>query len=564
MVIRSTRQATSGARAGHPDEIIAAMGRASGVFSDPIEQRARTAVLISYARWGGVALGIAQAFLTIDPRPVFGLLGVLAASLVMATYNLPAAFAGRLAPRTVERVVLGALVGDFLVCTAWVMLTGNDIYSTSYAVFGLVAIEAAVLFGWPGTLTFVGAFVGAFAMFYVYRWRAFGFAPMVGSVVYRGGLIIITASFIGAITSQTTRWRRAVVASEADLKDEVARSRALYLLSSTIAEKLTTDHVFETMMDSLARVFPDRWHGILLATPGGTLELADVRGEPRELSFEIPADSALADIARSVVFADFWNDPIASSVVKPESLRGYRSAVALLLRGATDFYGLLLSLDPGLDAFREDEVHFLETVAYQATTALENAGLYERVEQLSITDATTGLLNRRAFNTRVEEELARARRFKTPLAVVMFDLDHFKRYNDTHGHLAGDEVLGRIGVLLKAHVVREYDLAFRYGGEEFAVLAPVARGDEALTVARRVVDCVREEFCAEPDLDRRVTVSAGVAVFPEDGSMANELVQHADEALYRAKDWGRDRVVMYAGAGREAGARVAVHPPRQA
>ncbi|MHB8509232.1 MAG: GGDEF domain-containing protein [Candidatus Dormibacteria bacterium] len=517
-------------------------------YREPTEQRARTVVLISYARWSGVALGMAQAFLSTHPTPILGVWGVSAVSLLMAAYNVPAAFASRLGPRWLERVLLGALVGDFLVCTAWTILTANNIYSTGYAVYGIVAIETAVLFGWRGTLMFITGFVGAYSLFYVYSWRAFGFRPVLSSVLYRGGLIIMTASLVGSISSQAARWRDAGRASEAELKSEVDRSRALYLISSTIAEKLTSEHVCETMMDSLARVFPGRWHGILLMTTDGKLELADVRGEPRELSLHVPADTPLAGATGAMVFADFWNDPRAraSGIATPESLRGYRSAAALILRGADAFHGVLLSLDPGLDAFSEDEVHFLEIIAHQTTTALENARLYEAVEQLSITDATTGLLNRRAFNIRIEEELARARRYKTSLSVIMFDLDHFKRYNDTHGHLAGDEVLRRIGELLKVHVLRESDLAFRFGGEEFAVLAPVARDDEAVTVARRVVDCIREDFGGGAGCETHsVTVSAGVAVFPGDGSMAAELIQHADNALYRAKEYGRNQVVMF-------------------
>ena len=158
----------------------------------------------------------------------------------------------------------------------------------------------------------------------------------------------------------------------------------------------------------------------------------------------------------------------------------------------------------------------------------------------SRTDALTGLANRRTLGERLGFELARAGRSASPLAVAMVDLDHFKAYNDTHGHVAGDTVLRTIGALLASHV-RGQDLAARYGGEEFCLLLPDtgARGASALLDALRAA--------ATAATDGAVTLSAGVAVWDgaEDG---HALVARADAALYRAKQAGRDRVAIHQAA----------------
>jgi two-component system, cell cycle response regulator len=166
-----------------------------------------------------------------------------------------------------------------------------------------------------------------------------------------------------------------------------------------------------------------------------------------------------------------------------------------------------------------------------------------QLEALSVTDVLTGLANRRRLMTRLEEEVQRARRYKTPLAVVMIDIDHFKQVNDTYGHAMGDEVLRNIGAMLKANV-RATDLAARYGGEELTLVLPHTDAPGALLVA----EGLREKFAElEHHLDGvslRKTASLGVAARDGQGEVpsAEALLKHADEALYRAKQGGRNRV----------------------
>jgi diguanylate cyclase (GGDEF)-like protein len=162
----------------------------------------------------------------------------------------------------------------------------------------------------------------------------------------------------------------------------------------------------------------------------------------------------------------------------------------------------------------------------------------EELERLSASDSLTGLSNRRILTQRLSEELLKAQRQSHSFTVLMLDVDHFKKYNDAHGHPAGDEVLKKIGNILR-NCTRSGDCTARYGGEEFAVLLSGKSGDTALQLAERI----RERVAAEEFVGGTVTISGGIAEFPHHGHTAEAVISSADEALYEAKRQGRNRVV---------------------
>lgn len=172
----------------------------------------------------------------------------------------------------------------------------------------------------------------------------------------------------------------------------------------------------------------------------------------------------------------------------------------------------------------------------------------DALERLSVTDGLTGLFNRRRLMETLETEAERSQRGSGPFAVLMVDVDHFKKFNDTHGHQAGDEVLTRVAGVLK-EVTRQVDCAARYGGEEFLVLLPQTAMDGAAEVAERLRTKVR----AAAVNGESVTVSVGVAEFPKNGDSPQAVIAAADAALYRAKADGRDRVVRSSVAARPSG-----------
>lgn len=186
----------------------------------------------------------------------------------------------------------------------------------------------------------------------------------------------------------------------------------------------------------------------------------------------------------------------------------------------------------------------LRTKGLQDELRMKNRQLEEllhKVNYMAITDALTGLFNRRRFHDVLVSEYERAKRYNTPFSLVMVDIDHFKRVNDTFGHSVGDNVLREVSAILKSSI-REIDTASRYGGEEFILILPNTAKDNALVVAERMRLSIEQHTFHE--IDRNITVSIGISGMPDEKVETDEkLVRCADFALYRAKQLGRNRTV---------------------
>lgn len=182
-------------------------------------------------------------------------------------------------------------------------------------------------------------------------------------------------------------------------------------------------------------------------------------------------------------------------------------------------------------------VDMVSQFALYGALSLQNAWLYEQVQKQAETDALTGLANRRTFQGVLEREMSRATRNGEQLTLAMFDIDHFKKLNDTYGHQLGDEVLKKVATAL-IEASRDFDTPARYGGEEFAVILPSCSTRESLAVAERL----RKGISEIADLPVPITASAGVATFPTHAGEMDALIRAADEALYESKRAGRDRV----------------------
>jgi two-component system, cell cycle response regulator len=216
-----------------------------------------------------------------------------------------------------------------------------------------------------------------------------------------------------------------------------------------------------------------------------------------------------------------------------------RMCIPLVSFGQT--LGVLMLDSEQTGNFQEADVESLEAVADVCATAIQNAHYVERVKQLAYLDGLTGIFNRRYFELRVVEEIDRARRFNSGMAVLIVDIDQFKRLNDEFGHLLGDEVLRQVSSIFHGQV-RKIDVVCRYGGEEFAVLLSQTNPQHSLQVAEKLRRLV--ENWQFPGVPRAVTISAGVATFPDHGTTRDELVKSADAGLYAAKQSGRNRVLL--------------------
>ena len=203
-----------------------------------------------------------------------------------------------------------------------------------------------------------------------------------------------------------------------------------------------------------------------------------------------------------------------------------------------------LGRDPGLRVAGVDYLSNVEALlAHPKIVEMED---FERTERRARTDALTGLFNRRHFRSALDQEVRRARRYRSPVALLMLDADHFKEINDVHGHVLGDRVLARVGALLRRSV-READAACRLGGEEFAVVLPETPRLGAYALGERIRNRVEDAFASTDVAGVRVpfTMSGGIACLPEDGTSATALLERADRALYAAKERGRNRIVVY-------------------
>jgi diguanylate cyclase (GGDEF)-like protein len=199
---------------------------------------------------------------------------------------------------------------------------------------------------------------------------------------------------------------------------------------------------------------------------------------------------------------------------------------------------LLIEDDTAFRNWEDEEVLMVKTVSDQLSVAISHARLFRKVQKQAMTDALTGLYNHGYFQDRIDGETKLADRKNQQVSLILLDLDHLKRINDTHGHRSGDVTLCHVASLMKSNV-REVDVCARYGGEEFVVILPECDRENAMVVAERL----REAIASTP-LPRvgQVTASIGVATYPTGAKNKDELVEMADRAMYLAKAAGRNRV----------------------
>jgi diguanylate cyclase (GGDEF)-like protein len=299
----------------------------------------------------------------------------------------------------------------------------------------------------------------------------------------------------------------------ADLRRRVAELETLNRTAHALGATLEAPALLAALLRETARALPraDRIDAVVESEG----ELVRYRLERGDIS-QVPADDEARTAARA-------NAP---------RLESSRMIVPLTMYGETT--GALVAESHAPDAFGPHELRLLDAIGGQAAAAVENARLYA----LANVDGLTGLYVRRYFDLRVSEEIERARRFSTSFALVMLDLDDFKRLNDTHGHIVGDRALREVAQLA-ARQLRGVDLAARYGGEELAFLLPRTSLADAHAVAERI----RASIAAYDFAGLSITASLGVAGWTESGAIDPErLVERADAALYRAKAAGKNRV----------------------
>lgn len=333
---------------------------------------------------------------------------------------------------------------------------------------------------------------------------------------------------------------------------EAAKFKGLTELSHQLSATLNLDEILATLLRAARPIVSYDLAAITLpAEEDQNQQVAAALGEGAEkLSGQIfsPAGSLVGWILQEQ--KHFFHPRLQERQIKtpvfsaklrlpePQSLLGYP------LRLSEGRSGALLFLSSAPSAFSSYEVQVAGLMADLAGAAISNAQLYRQTEKLAITDGLTGLYNHRRFQERLSEELMRSERTSAPLALVLMDLDHFKQINDRFGHPVGDTVLKGVARLLRESI-RKVDLAARYGGEEFVLILVDTEPKGAFRLAERIREAAGRIVFRAEEHEFRISLSVGLAVYPRDARRQEELIAAADQALYQAKQSGRNRTVAY-------------------
>ncbi len=318
-------------------------------------------------------------------------------------------------------------------------------------------------------------------------------------------------------------------------------------IASATAGANDLDSVLETIARSLRRLFPVDGAALGLLE-GESILVREISrrapASPREPE-RLPADAS--HLLGWVISRDraLWRNDVPAEMRFSESVKtpGMKSDMTIPLKARGLVMGAFRVACRRRHAFDPEDFEVLKRCADMTAVAVETQRLLLATKRLAELDGVTGVFNHRHFRTLLEQEVERARGLERPVSLVMIDIDHFKRFNDAHGHQAGDEVLRHVAQLT-ARALRRSDAVARYGGEEFVVLLPEAAIEDALPVAEKIrAEVERNPLSVGGTLrPLHVTVSLGVAAFPADAINGPELVAVADRALYQAKSRGRNRV----------------------
>ena len=371
---------------------------------------------------------------------------------------------------------------------------------------------------------------GSFAAAYVIGSMpsaALGFSS-VTEILMKAFVIVLIGGRV-AYSEQLQRWREeqielASLENErlnAELHTSLGELQALFEITDYIHASLDFDMVATPVLETIARALGiERCALVVIDTSTGTVLSSAALGLPIDLALPPGAGADASFAANPSILEDGL---VCFSPFEQANLR------LVLCSRAEDVARLT-----------ENDHLLLQAIGREVAVAVDNSMLYKLTKRMAVTDELTGLHNYRFLQQRINEEVARARRYNSFTSLLMIDADDFKAFNDAYGHVAGDRVLAELGEVLSANV-RECDLVARYGGEEFSVLLPETDMMGALAVAEKLRDAVAEHGFQRP-YDRRLSVSIGLASYPTHGIDAESVLRAADDALYGAKNSGKNQV----------------------
>ncbi len=325
-------------------------------------------------------------------------------------------------------------------------------------------------------------------------------------------------------------------------------------VAKALTSSLDLDTILQTILEKMAAYFkPATWSLLMLDETSEDLYYTVAVGNGCESvnALKLKSGESLArwviDHGEALVIQAVDQDERIELGSKDGFFSEPCSVVCMPVRTGGKVLGIMQLVNIDMQLYHSSEM-LLQALADYAAIAIENARAVNRIQELSITDDCTGLYNARHLFTVLSEELNRSERFGYEFTLLFLDLDHFKRVNDDYGHLIGSKLLGQVGQSLRENL-RLVDAAFRYGGDEFAILLPQTGKDAALLVARRLMAMFRtKEWLAGHGFSLQLRASIGIASYPADGATAQAMVHRADELMYQVKQAGRDNIAV-AGLG---------------
>ncbi|MBU0676186.1 MAG: sensor domain-containing diguanylate cyclase [Proteobacteria bacterium] len=334
-----------------------------------------------------------------------------------------------------------------------------------------------------------------------------------------------------------------ILAQGRELATKNSELSVINTISQTLSSSIDLDNllpkILQTVIDRLAVLRLARKGGIFLLN-GDRLELATHIGHPEEflsLHENLTINDCLCGLAArtgEVVYSANSHEDEHHTICYP-GMDPHGHIIIPLLSGKKVVGVLYLYLPAGIEVDRSNR-ELLKSIGNQIGMAVDNARLYEETKHLALHDPLTGLSNRRSMETNLQKTIGMAERYQQPLTVAMLDIDYFKKYNDTHGHAAGDKLLVKVAkAITNSTRITDHPPA-RYGGEEFLILLPATELEGAMIPMERLRQTIEEEL--------EITISIGLAQYRR-GSNRDELVKAADSALYRAKENGRNRVECF-------------------
>ncbi|HBR17770.1 MAG: hypothetical protein A3G39_01915 [Deltaproteobacteria bacterium RIFCSPLOWO2_12_FULL_43_16] len=339
------------------------------------------------------------------------------------------------------------------------------------------------------------------------------------------------------------------------MKTETNEFTVFYNLSKKLGSTLHLDEILDIALHSSKEIVDYDFAAFILKEGSKELRVASAKGlkAAEALNKIFKSEESVAGLAmknaKPLTFSDFQEGKRDVQIF-PGIFLPIRALICLPLLLKDDIIGAFIMASKREIFFSPYETRIFEVIASHTAIAISNAGAYLQMEKMATTDGLTGLFNHRYFQNKLSKEIDRADRYKERLSLLLVDIDHFKRVNDTYGHPAGDKILKGVSKIL-ASAVRTVDIAARHGGEEFAVVLVNVSGRGALDTAERIRRIIEDSEFEIGSAFIKITVSIGIAVFPDDMTSANYdssqrfLISKADSALYLAKREGRNRTYLF-------------------